>query len=91
MSVCRVNCSSISGQLGINSGRVYWIMDCLYAPYERKTKDSKALLRQYGFTDLKHLRRGIGIDNNEMVAAGIPFAEVKYGDGMLKYLARKAG
>jgi ubiquinone/menaquinone biosynthesis C-methylase UbiE len=79
-------------RLGINSGRVYWIMDCLYAPYERKTKDEvEALLRKYGFTDLRHLRRGVGIDNNELVAAGIPFAEVKYGNGMLKYLARKAG
>jgi SAM-dependent methyltransferase len=78
--------------LGINSGRVYWIMDCLYAPYERKTKDElESLLRGHGFTDLRHLRRGIDIDNNEMVAAGIPFAEIKYGDGMLKYLARKAG
>jgi hypothetical protein len=26
-----------------------------------------------------------------MVARGIPFAEIKYGNGMLKYLARRAG
>ena len=77
-------------RLGINSGRVYWIMDCLYAPYERKTQaEVEALLRKYGFDDLRHLPRGINIDNNEMVAAGIPYAEVKYGNGMLKYLARK--
>jgi ubiquinone/menaquinone biosynthesis C-methylase UbiE len=79
-------------RLGINSGRVYWIMDCLFAPYERKTKEEvEALLYKHGFTDLKQLRRGMAIDNNEMVASGIPFAEIKYGNGMLKYLARKAG
>ena len=79
------------GLLGIDSGRVYWIMDCLYAPYERKSPEEvETLLGTHGFTELRRLTRGLAIDTNEMIAAGVPFAEVKYGDGMLKYLAKKA-
>ena len=77
-------------RLGVNSGRIYWIMDCMYAPYERKPMEEvEALLNKYGFGELRRLTRGLDIDNNEMIAKGIPFAEVKYGNGMLKYLARR--
>lgn len=77
-------------RLGINSGRIYWIIDCMFAPYERKTSEElEGLLRKYGFDKLRHLPRGVDIDNNEMVAAGVPYAEIKHGNGMLKYLAEK--
>jgi ubiquinone/menaquinone biosynthesis C-methylase UbiE len=77
--------------LGINSGRIYWIMDCLNAPYERKTQDEvKALLGKHGFTNIRRLARGLDIDTNEIVARAAPYAEMKYGDGMLKYLATRA-
>ena len=76
--------------LGINSGRVYWIMDCLFAPYERKSAaEVEALLVKNGFEDPRRLMRGLDIDPNEMVAVGAPYAEVKYGEGTLKYLATK--
>jgi SAM-dependent methyltransferase len=79
-------------RLGVNSGRIYWVMDCLYAPYERKpSAEVEALLKEHGFVDIRRLTRGLDIDNNEMIAKGIPFAEIKYGSGMLKYLARRAG
>lgn len=73
---------------GTNTGRIYWVMDCLFAPYERKTRDEvEKLLKKHGFENLFPMRRGLDIDNNEMVHAGMPFAKIKHGDGMLKYLA----
>lgn len=75
---------------GNNSGRVYWIMDCLYAPYEWKSKaEVEKLILDTGFRDLKQLLRGVSSDPIEMVSRGIPYAEVKYGDAQLKYLAVK--
>jgi ubiquinone/menaquinone biosynthesis C-methylase UbiE len=76
---------------GNNSGRVYWIMDCLYAPYEWKSKaEVEKLMKDSGFSDLKQLVRGVSSDPIEMVSIGIPFSKVKYGDAQLKYLAVKA-
>lgn len=76
--------------LGINSGRIYWIMDCCYAPYEWKSRaEVEALLVKYGFTDLKQLTRGVASDQIEQISSGLPYARVKYGDGQLKYLATK--
>lgn len=76
--------------LGINSGRIYFMMDCFYAPYEWKSgEDVKALLKKHGFNDFRQLTRGIAFDPIEQVTIGAPFADVKYGEGQLKYLATK--
>ncbi len=76
---------------GNNSGRVYWVMDCLYAPYEWKSKSEvEQLMSAHGFKDFQQLVRGVSSDPIEMVSLGIPFADVKYGDAQLKYLALKA-
>jgi SAM-dependent methyltransferase len=76
--------------LNVNAGRLYWIMDCLYAPYEWKSRDQVvALLEGHGFTDIKQMLRGVSIDPIEMVSQGLPYARVKYGDAQLKFLARK--
>lgn len=76
--------------LGINSGRIYWIMDCCYAPYEWKSgKEVEALLAQYGFGEIRQLTRGVATDQIEQISTGLPYAEVKYGEGQLKYLAKK--
>ena len=76
---------------GNNSGRVYWIMDCLYAPYERKSKiEVEQLMSDAGFEDFKQLVRGVSSDPIEMVSQNLPYADVKYGDAQLKYLASKA-
>lgn len=76
--------------LGNNSGRVYWLMDCFYSPYEWKSKaEVTALLEKHGFTDIKQLIRGVAIDQIEQVSAGLPYAEVKYGEAQLKFLAQK--
>lgn len=78
--------------LGCNSGRIYWAMDCLFAPYEWKSaKDLEALLKSKGFTDMRQLTRGVDIDQIEQISQGIPYAEVKYGEGQLKYICRYAG
>jgi ubiquinone/menaquinone biosynthesis C-methylase UbiE len=77
--------------LGINSGRIYWIMDCCYAPYEWKSNaDVTALMARHGFKDIKQLTRGVDIDQIEQISTGLPYAEVKYGEGQLKYLATRA-
>ena len=75
-------------QLGNNSGRVYWLMDCLYAPYEWRSRDDvKTLLEDNGFGEIRQLMRGVSTDQVEMVSAGLPSAEVKYGEAQLKFLA----
>ncbi|MHA1567258.1 MAG: class I SAM-dependent methyltransferase, partial [Alphaproteobacteria bacterium] len=77
--------------LGINSGRLYWIMDCLYAPYEwRSRADLETLLKQQGFTDLFQMTRGVASDQIEQVTMNIPHAAAKYGEAQLKYIATLA-
>lgn len=76
--------------LGINSGRIYFMMDCFYAPYEWKSGgDVTGLMEKHGFADIRQLLRGVEVDSIEQITIGAPFAEVKYGEGQLKYLARK--
>lgn len=75
---------------GVNSGRMYWIMDYLYPPYEWKYKiEVEALLKKHGFGSLKQLTRGVATDQIEQVSAGLPYADIKYGEAQLKYLAVK--
>jgi ubiquinone/menaquinone biosynthesis C-methylase UbiE len=77
--------------LGINTGRVYFMMDCFYAPYEWKSgTDVRAMLSKHGFTDIKQLTRGVALDSIEQITTGAPYAAVKYGEGQLKYIARRA-
>lgn len=72
----------------INSGRLYWMMDFLYAPYEWKSESEvRDLLQQNGFSNLRQLKRGVASDQIEQISAGLPFAQLKYGDGQLKFLA----
>jgi hypothetical protein len=33
---------------------------------------------------------GVGIDQSELIANKAPYAELKYGEGQLKYICRKA-
>lgn len=76
--------------LGVGPGRISWVIACIFAPYEfRPRTDVEALLRQNGFSDIRLLERGIDIDYSEKIARGEPFADVKYGEGQLRYLARK--
>lgn len=77
--------------LGINTGRVYWMMCAFYATYQwRAQKEVEALLDREGFDELKQLTRGMDFDQIEQVSTGVPYAGIKYGEAQLKYLARKA-
>lgn len=77
--------------MGINSGRIYWIMDCLYAPYEWKSKKEVVeMLQHNGFEDIVQLTRGVAIDQIEQVSTNLPYAEAKYGEAQLKFLARRS-
>jgi len=74
--------------LGVNSGRLYWLMDCLYAPYEYKNSSEViTLLEKNGFSNIQQLVRGVSSDQIEQVSMNIPYARVKYGEAQLKYLA----
>lgn len=76
--------------LGINSGRIYWIMDCLYAPYEWKSRaDVVAMLGRNGFSEIRQLTRGVATDQIEQVSAGLPHAKAKYGEAQLKFIATR--
>jgi ubiquinone/menaquinone biosynthesis C-methylase UbiE len=78
--------------LKVNSGRIYFMLDCCYAPYEWKSGDEvKSLLNKYGFNQIKQLKRGVKIDAIEQISIGRPYADIKYGEGQLKYLAKKIG
>lgn len=79
------------GVLGMNTGRQYWVMDCMYAPYEWKARSEvQDILTRHGFTDLRQLTRGVDIDQIEQVSRGINYAEIKYGEAQLKFLATRA-
>lgn len=74
--------------LGVNTGRLYWILDYAYPPYEWKSAaEVEALMAKYGFGDIRQLKRGIATDQIEQVTTGLPHAAVKYGEAQLKYLA----
>ena len=78
--------------IGVNSGRLYWIMDCCYAPYEwRSKKQVVSLLEDNGYTNIKQLTRGVEIDQIEKISQGKPNAKISYGEGQLKFVAELAG
>ena len=75
--------------LNINSGRIYWITDSCFAPYNWKSeKKVIRLLKKYNFDQIKKLKRGLKIDHIEQISSKVPFAQIKYGEGQLKFLAR---
>jgi len=74
----------------MHTGRIYWVIDNLYAPYEWKSRaELISILEETGFTKIKQLTRGLEIDQIEMVSRGVPYAELKYGDAQLKFLSTK--
>jgi ubiquinone/menaquinone biosynthesis C-methylase UbiE len=76
--------------LGVNSGRLYWLMDCLYAPYEYKSiEEVKEMLTLNGFHNFNHLTRGVAIDQIEQVTNNLPYAREKYGDSQIKIICNK--
>ncbi len=78
--------------IGINSGRIYWMMCAFYATYQWRAKtEVESLLLREGFNSLRQLTRGVDFDQIEQVSAGIPFSDIKYGEAQLKYLAVRRG
>jgi ubiquinone/menaquinone biosynthesis C-methylase UbiE len=76
--------------LGVNSGRLYWMLDCMNAPYEWKSKEEVlSLLKKYGFDDIIQLTRGISTDQVEQVSTGLSYAKEKYGEAQLKFICKK--
>ena len=76
--------------LNVNSGRLYWLMDNLSAPYEWKSNSKvRDLLLRNNFTNIQQLMRGVASDQIEQVTAGLPYADIKYGESQLKYSCTK--
>ena len=76
--------------LEVNSGRLYWLMDCLYAPYEYKSFDQiKLLLKEAGFNNYLQLKRGISSDQIEQISQGLPYSKEKYDEGQIKVISTK--
>ena len=66
------------------------MMDFLYAPYEWKSKtEVLELLAGAGYKNVRQLTRGVQTDQIEQISSGLPYAELKYGDGQLKFIAEK--
>ena len=86
----RISCSAYLYVMNVNSGRIYFMLDCCYAPYEWKSgEEVRGLLQKYGFGEIKQLMRGVEVDAIEQISLGRPFSIDKYGEGQLKYLAKK--
>ncbi len=76
--------------LGVDSGRLYWLQDCLKAPYEYKPRSQIIkLLDKNGFQVEKQLLRGVSSDNIELISRGMPFGKIKYGEGQIKLICTK--
>jgi ubiquinone/menaquinone biosynthesis C-methylase UbiE len=77
--------------LGMGAGRISWLLACMFAPYEfvPRAEIEKWLVKR-DFPEFRLLDRGIDIDYSEKIARGEPFADIKYGEGQLKYLAKKS-
>ena len=77
--------------LGVNTGRLYWILDYAYPPYEWKSHaEVTSLMRKHGFADIRQLTRGVATDQIEQVTLNLPYAKAKYGEAQLKYLATRS-
>jgi len=77
--------------LGMDSGRLYWLQDCLSAPYEYKKKNKIIkLLRKNNFKIDLQLLRGVKTDQIEQISSGLPFGQIKYGDAQVKFICTKS-
>ena len=75
--------------IGVNSGRMYWMLDSMNAPYEWKSKEELIdLLQASNFANIVQLKRGIDTDQIEQITQGLPFGEIKYGESQLKIIAK---
>ncbi len=73
--------------LGVDTGRLYWLMDCCFAPYEYRSKEDVInMLKDNGYKNIKQLLRGISTDQIEQISQGLPYSNIKYGEGQLKFL-----
>ena len=82
--------SSYLKLLNVDSGRLYWLQDCLNAPYEYKSMSQLTkLLKKIGFKIDKQLLRGVKIDQIEQLSSGLSYGKMKYGDGQIKLICSK--
>lgn len=76
---------------GLRHGRIAWLVSTIYAPYRFIPKAHvESLFAKHGLTVSHFLRRGLPSDSSEQVASGLPYGDVKYGEGKLTYLLIKS-
>ncbi|MGH7002636.1 MAG: class I SAM-dependent methyltransferase [Alphaproteobacteria bacterium] len=75
---------------GVDAGRISWVVACTFAPYEFLPRTAvEGLLAECGFTDCRLLSRGHSYDFSERISRGEPYAQMKFGEGQLRYVAMK--
>ncbi len=75
--------------LNVDSGRLYWLMDCLYAPYEYKSyKKIENILYKNNFRNINQLIRGVKTDQIEQITKKIVPPET-YGQAQIKIICEK--
>lgn len=75
---------------GMNPGRVAWVVGFTFANYRFMPRAwVEEMIAEAGFEVVTKLERGLPIDQCEAVAAGAPYASVKYGEAKLNYLMSK--
>lgn len=78
--------------LGVPANRRFDFMDPAYVPIQLRyaATEVEAWLTRQGFTDIQRLMAGVAYDTNARLAAGGEAARTIWGEGELRYLARKA-
>ena len=78
--------------LGVPANRRFDFMDPAYVPIQLRytAAEVEAWLSRQGFTETRRLMAGVAYDTNTRLAAGGEAARALWGEGELRYLARKA-
>ena len=84
--------SSSNGTSGFNrkEGRLYWLMDYLYAPYEYKFLiEIKDIISKNGFRNFRLFDKGVECDQIEQDTTNIPYERENYGESQIKTIYNK--
>ena len=84
--------SSSNETSGLNKieGRLYWLMDYLYTPYEYKSViEIKDIISKNGFRNFRLFDKGVESDQIEQDTTKIPHVRENYGESQIKTICNK--
>ena len=71
-------------------GRIWWLLDCCFAPFERRSREQVvAMMTKHGSSEFGQFNRGSASDPIEEFGQVLLHAAVKYGEGQLELLASR--